>query len=639
MILRGRTLIKVWPLFFLICLCNASPAYASESHNYIKKANELGLAADPFWRDLLHFKGKRSQILDQNFFLSDRGRFDPQAELEATIEAYFTGEHAITLNKEVGDKNIVCIFPARYAWLNEKLGLPGYRCDSDICPNLSDWARLEQIESVSVIYVSGYLGNPASSFGHVLLNLKVKGDEEISDLLDTSVSYGATVPLNENVAFYVFKGLLGGYSASFSDKFFYAHDQVYSNREARDMWEYTLVLDDFEKKMLIYHIAELLTKRYKYYFLSANCAHRMAVLLDIFIEEDVYNFDYPIYVPEELFHRLHQIDAERRENGKTGLIKSIKYIPSARRYLFYETARLSNEERKVYRDITNSRDEDFSPPLKELDVEGRINVLNALLAYQYYKLMASDDDNANQRLKEYKDKILLERLRLPGKKGKPVTIPEIPSPRSVSPPSSFNIGFVSEENSDSFATVGVTVFRKESVGLNSLEYNELVALNLNLGLFADSSEVFVDTFDFLKIRDFRTFYIKEAKENPFSWRVRAGVDRYNTDDDASYDYVLDGGVGFVGKISDMGIHYGFMNASLHSLNQQYRSGPSAGFVFGNDALKFQADYGLEFDLEDYGYIETVQAKMQYQVNKRDALQISYEKTDRERLSLSYIFYW
>ncbi|MFA5060648.1 MAG: DUF4105 domain-containing protein [Candidatus Omnitrophota bacterium] len=610
---------------------------ASEINSYIEKANTLHLVDDPFWRGLLHFKGGRSLILDRDFFLSDRGQTDPQAELEATIEAYFTPEH--TVKRESGDQNIVCIFPARYAWLNEKLDLPNYRCDESLCPALSKWARLDQIEAISLFYVSGYLGNPASSFGHALLNLKIKGNDELLGLFDTSISYGATVPINENLVMYILNGLFGGYRATYSDKFFYAHDQVYTNREFRDMWEYTLELTNLEKKMLIYHLAELLTKRFKYYFLSANCAQGMAALLDIFIKEEIYNFDYPIYVPEELFHRLKQIDVKRRENKEAALIKDIRYIPSARRYLFYELKRLSSEERGVYLNIANGDNEDFSPLLRKLDTSSRINVLNALLAYQYYKLMASDEENPDHRLKEYKDKILLERLRLPIKKEIPLNIPEIPSPADVSPPSTFNVGFVHDRGRDPFQAVGVTVFRKESVGMNALEYNELVALDLNIGIPFDSDEVFVDTFNFLKIKDFRTFSIKEAKENPLSWRTRVGIDRYGGDDNALYDYVLDGGVGLVEKADNIGILYGFMNVSLHSLDQQYRAGPLMGFIIGRDSLKLQTDYGLEFGLEDYGYIETVQAKLQYQINKQHAVQISFEKNTRERLTLSYFFYW
>lgn len=628
---------------FFIAFCifySASVGFASESSQYIQKARELRLGDDPFWKSLLHFKGGRSQILDGDFFLSSRGNFDSEAELEATIEAYFSRKHKI--KRESGDKDIVCIFPARYLWLNQKLGLPGYRCDAGVCPSLFNWARLDEIDSVSVIYVSGYLGNPASSFGHVILNLKLNNSEDLFGLYDTSVSYGATVPLHENVLFYVLKGLLGGYYASFSDKFFYTDDQVYSNEEYRDMWEYTLNLSNFEKKMFIFHIAELLTKRNRYFFLSANCAQRMAVLLSVIIDEQVYDHYYPVYVPEELFHRLDKIDMQRRLHSKPGLIKSIKYIPSARRYLFYETAALSKEEHTVYRNIVNSRDKDFRPLLQGINEQSRIRVLDALLAYQYYKLMASNEGKADKRLKEYKDKILLERLSLPIEKVKPVKIPEVPSPRDVSPPSSISLGYVVEKGNKPFTLLGATVFRKESVGFNALEYNELVALDVNLGIRPEDGDVFVDKFDFIRMRDFKTFYIPEANENQFSWRVRVGGDRYDIKDKVSYDYVLDGGAGLVRKAGNVGIYYGFLNASVHSIFQRERIGPSAGFILGGHGpLKLQLDYGLEFGLKNFVCFPVLQSKIQYQINKDNAIQLSYEyeKDRRKRFSINYIYYW
>jgi hypothetical protein len=103
--------------------------------------------------------------------------------------------------------------------------------------------------------------------------------------------------------------------------------------------------------------------------------------------------------------------------------------------------------------------------------------------------------------------------------------------------------------------------------------------------------------------------------------------------------VLDGGIGLVKKADNIGVFYGFMNASWHSLDQQYRAGPSLGFVTGSDFVKFQMDYGLEFGLEDYDYIETVRTKLQYQINKQHALQISFEKNSRKRLTVSYFFFW
>lgn len=295
----------------------------------------------------------------------------------------------------------------------------------------------------------------------------------------------------------------------------------------------------------------------------------------------------------------------------------------------------------MYRAITNNPADKIGAALEELEVSGRIHVLNAMLAYQYYKLMASDDESSSQALKEYKDRILLERLKLPSRKEDPVLIPELPSPREASPPSTFSAGFVAEKGGKPFTTLGTSVFRKESVGRTSLENSELVALDLSLGIRSDARKVFVDRFDLLKIRDFRTLYIEEANESPFSWRFRTGAERHNTDSASAYDYLIDGGMGLVGKAGGAGIFYGFVNASVHSLDQQYRAGPSVGFVAGNDKLKLQMDYRLDFGLEYSGLKNVFEAKVQYHINREHALQIRLEKNvrARDRLSVKYLFFW
>src|SRR5690606_22828975 len=80
------------------------------------------LAADPYWLALGHYradgwleKKQRSFIRDARFFLSSSGRYDPLAELTATI-------HAVDqlLTGDV-DQHPVCRFPARYRWLSQQL--------------------------------------------------------------------------------------------------------------------------------------------------------------------------------------------------------------------------------------------------------------------------------------------------------------------------------------------------------------------------------------------------------------------------------------------------------------------------------------------------------------------------------------
>lgn len=633
MIKRGNSfLIKVFPLLIFLNL-SFSDCLAKDTSYYLEKADSLSLADDPFWKKLLHFKSGRSQILDSDFFLSQYGSTDLRLELEATINAYFARND--TIEKKSVDTDILCTFPARFTWLNDKLQLPDFSIDDDNCPTLIRWAKLDEIDSVSLLYVGSYLGNPASSFGHVLLNLKVEGQEGLEGLLDTSISYGATVPINENIAVYVLKGLFGGYYSTFTDKYYYAHDQVYSNREARDMWEYRLILDDKRKKLLIYHIAELLTKRNRYFFLSANCAQRVAVLLDIFIPENVYPINYPVYLPEELIHRLQHLDKKRRLNGEVGLIETVTFIPSARRELYYKIHQLTEDEKIAYDYVRKDLGNSFSS-LDKLNTESQIRILNALLSYRYYILISKEESASNYKLIEFKNRILLKRLQLPVQQYEHPDIKEIPSPLQISPPSAFSFGVLKADRKKLFYTFGLSVYRKESVGLNALEFNELVALNLNLGVKDESNKLFIDSFDLLRVRDFKTIFIKNENERPFSWRFRAGVDRISSQ---NYDGVLDGGIGFVNKPSSFGIVYGFINLSLHTQKHHFRAGPLIGAVFGNDKIKFQTDGGFNYIIKSSSWKRLLKTKLQYQFNKEIALQLIYEKLSRERSGITVIYYW
>jgi hypothetical protein len=81
------------------------------------------------------------------------------------------------------------------------------------CPKYEDYLDAFSTHSASLIFASGYLGNPASMFGHVFL--KFNGESE-DGLLDNTFSYGAKVPDNENKLVYITKGILGGYQGKFS---------------------------------------------------------------------------------------------------------------------------------------------------------------------------------------------------------------------------------------------------------------------------------------------------------------------------------------------------------------------------------------------------------------------------------------
>ena len=61
------------------------------------------------WKALLHYQNGKSSIDSSNFFLSENGKKNPQAELQASIKLF-----------EGDDSKKKCLFPARYLWLKKQ---------------------------------------------------------------------------------------------------------------------------------------------------------------------------------------------------------------------------------------------------------------------------------------------------------------------------------------------------------------------------------------------------------------------------------------------------------------------------------------------------------------------------------------
>ena len=139
---RGcSTVFRPASLFYLLvslflCLLLMTQADAGDSpylSGLIRTAREKKLCNDHYWHILLHYKssmvsGLHSLIDDPKFFLSPDGKTDPQAELDATLRAFFQ-------ERAEGDAHPVCRFAARFEWLSRELDidpaqLPVKRCDA-----------------------------------------------------------------------------------------------------------------------------------------------------------------------------------------------------------------------------------------------------------------------------------------------------------------------------------------------------------------------------------------------------------------------------------------------------------------------------------------------------------------------------
>ncbi len=133
------------------------------------------------------------------------------------------------------------------------------------CPQYRRFAKDGKIASLSLVFATGYLGNPASYYGHLLL--KINDHEENRNALeDLAVNYGAKIPDNENMLVYMSKGLIGEYRSTFSPKTFYFYQHKYNDEEMRDLWEYEIKLDESGYELVVAHLWELLGVEHKYYF-------------------------------------------------------------------------------------------------------------------------------------------------------------------------------------------------------------------------------------------------------------------------------------------------------------------------------------------------------------------------------------
>lgn len=621
------TLILWCIIIFLIPVqINASPLSKA-----LQLAEKLELKNHPVWLKLIHYEknSNTSVVLTDNFFLSPNGWTDPEAELKATINAYFIPQEKPEVSLAV------CRFPARYYWLSHHIFLPGYSLKNSNCNALNNWGLQDKIKSVSLLLVSGYLGNPASTFGHTFLKLNSSQVNNYASFFDSTLNYGAVVPENENTVSYIIRGLSGGYQAGFSDKYFYTQDLVYSNTEFRDIWDYQLILSEYERTLLILHIWEIVGNKFTYYFLNKNCAYRLGELIDLVIEEDIID-DQLWYFPVELFHKLESIDKARKESINGELIHSINYIPSTQRKLYSQLKVLTSSELKIFNIIVQNKNSSLQPMLDKLAPERQILLLDCLLAYHQYKII-TEQPYFNRLRHEEKKQTLLSRLQLPIHETKPLQIPERLSPAKGSQPMEIGISIGTQKGENSFLILNWSPYKKLSVGNNSMPGDEFVLADFAIGFNKDKT--FIDRFDLIHILNLDTSSIQIEDENHLSWEIRLGIDRLIDHNKERYDGILNVGAGYAWQLNPDLTFYGMFALAGHTISYPVRVRPYISLRFDLDQLKAWIYGGIESSGYDLNFSEIWGGKLQYHFNTNYAVQINFSNETATELSIGLSTYW
>lgn len=241
----------------------------------VRAAADQHLGEDPRWHALLHLENGHPRIDDPGFLLSAPA-FTPERELAATLQALYgdTGDFA-------------CRFPARHAWLHERLQTPAL--DLSRCSELQEFLIRAPAQTISLAFASENIAQPASMMGHVFLVLE--GNTGAGTRLAHAVSFYTDAD-TFNLPKLFFESLVTGKEGLFSLTPYADAQRLYVGQERRALWTYPLTLTDSQRELLLLHLHELRPTRFRYFFQGYNCATLVKHVLGVARPEILGRFDW-----------------------------------------------------------------------------------------------------------------------------------------------------------------------------------------------------------------------------------------------------------------------------------------------------------------------------------------------------------
>jgi len=524
----------------------------------LTQAEQQKLSQHPYWLALLHYPKQKkfstqtsSQIKSKEFFLSPQGNHKPKLELAATLRAFFT-----PVEEKITDPR--CRFIARYHWLKKQLTWPEEKEIS--CAKFDDFNQQGNINSISLIFATGYLSNPASFYGHVLLKLNNQHNSKYQvELLDQSINYGAIVPKNENSLIYVLKGLFGGYDAAFSHDVFYRQNHIYIENELRDLWEYQLNLNQDQVNQLIHHAWELMGAKFQYYFLNKNCAYAMADLLELVVDAPLKS-NSPIWaLPIDLFNNL-----TNNTTKNSSLVSEIRYLPSRQNQFYHHFHQLHAQQKTELQNIVN--DPYFSlSNLSKLSESSQIKIINALLDYYAFRQL---DDNDRKMAKERKQRLLIHRIQLQS------DTPENSKTSTAQPPTSgplplmLRVGIQQQKQqaANLLLTTRLSYYDLLNLEAGRLPHTQLTTLELQLIL--QEEQIRFKQLDFFKIQNLNVSQSGLEKEGGVAWKVHFFADKDHNEQPNNISFNLQLGIGKALQLTRHTLIYAMSDAILSDRPQE-----------------------------------------------------------------------
>ena len=330
--------------------------------------------------------GVHGLVDSPRFYNAPDGKSNPQSELEATLASFYSD-----VEESNEQQNPQCMFIARYTWLNQQLAFDPQRLPQRECKRYQNWHAALDPAGLTLIFASAYLNSPSSMYGHTLMRVDAKDQDEHTRLLAYAINFAANTNETNGLSFAV-NGLFGGYPGEFSILPYYVKVREYSDLENRDLWEYQLDLTADEVDRVLMHAWELGSAYFQYFFFDENCSYHLLGLLQVARPELDFTSQF----------RWAAIPADtvRAITRHPELVRKVVYRPSNATQLRHSLSLLNRHERNLVKDLSVRRIPANDPELNALPGNRAAAVLETGQDYVSYRRAIGKNDVADPAVLE-----------------------------------------------------------------------------------------------------------------------------------------------------------------------------------------------------------------------------------------------
>lgn len=508
----NKSLMKMGLLLFSMTVSSLALA----TNDLSSRASTEKWADNVQWLRLLQydkntFGGYTSPAENPAFFLHAEGKTNPALELQATISALLDPEKKIKSKDGQFNESAACVFPARKLWVER---ISGQKLPSPSCERYERFLEILQPQSLTYVFSSYYLNNPASAFGHTFLRINKSAsarDGERYELSDYGVGYAA-VKVSDNPFIYSFLGVSGLMPGTFDINPYYYKVREYNDFESRDLWEYDLNFTPEEVQLIVANIWELISAEFNYHYFKENCSYRILALLEAARPS--------LQLTKDLKSQVMPADTVGTLYEQKDLVKKIHYRPSIRATFETRYKNLGTTEQERIRQF--ARTESLPQLVEGLETQQKRDTLDAAMDYLDFRY--PKEILRKQGAYLFKKDILLARAELGGaSEPLKVSAPWNEAPHDAQGSRRLGLGY-REWNSDRFYLLDAKLSLHDLLDPKK-GYPPTAEITMGAFSFSFNPESDEVALDKATVYEVISLAPVDAFNQGFSWRLKVSVER------------------------------------------------------------------------------------------------------------------